>query len=463
MVYFLHMALKTSQLQIQKQVLAPTMQQSIEVLLLPITELNAAIEQELQENPLLEIDEERTAQEKKQIDDIIFYSLKRNSERTYQTTQEAVNADDESDEEKPIARIEQLDEHLLQQLRLEISDPILLQIGDLIIGNLDEDGYLKASCEEIAQWLSVDDIEKVRKVLATIQGFDPLGIASRDLKECLLAQVTTHFNGKSDLAKRIITEHLDDLGRRKYIDIAKKLKISPEEVKGIARSIAHLEPKPARKYQAYNSNIYIKPDITIVQDEDGEFIVHVNNENVPFLRISSTYQKILKQPNRSKEETEFIREKIKNALMFLKSIEQRQQTLRNIAEFILQHHIEFFKDGQSSLKPLILKDVANAVERNESTICRAISNKYMETPHGLFPMKYFFSQAVNDSQNGESVGSRSVKEELKAVVDDENKLHPLSDSDLQLHFERKGMKIARRTISKYRQQMNILPSHLRKS
>lgn len=463
MVYFLRMALKTTQIQTQKQILAPTMQQSIEVLLLPITELNTAIEQELQENPLLEIDEERMAREKKQIDDIIFYSLKRHSERNYQTTQEAVNADEDTDEEKPIVRPERLEDYLIQQLRLEISDPVLLQIGELIIGNLDEDGYLKASCEEIAQWLSLDNIEQVKKVLTTIQNFDPLGIASRNLQECLLAQVNYQFNGKSDLAKKIITEHLDELSRRKYIDIARKLKISLEDVKEIAKSIAHLEPKPARKYQPYNSNIYIKPDITILQDENGIFHIHVNNENIPFLRISSTYQKILKQPNRPKEETEFIREKIKNALMFLKSIEQRQQTLRNIAEFILNHQIEFFKDGQSALRPLILKDVAAAVERNESTICRAISNKYMETPHGLFPMKYFFSQAVNDSQNGESVASRSVKEELKSIVDDEDKTCPLSDNELQLYFERKGMKIARRTISKYRQQMNILPSHLRKS
>ncbi|MBP9853811.1 MAG: RNA polymerase factor sigma-54 [Candidatus Omnitrophica bacterium] len=439
------------------------MQQSIEVLLLPITELNTAIEQELQDNPLLEIDEDRTAREKKQIDDIIFYSLRRNSERSFQSTQEAVNADEENDEEKPVVRTERLEDHLLKQLRLEINDPVQLHIGEFIIGNLDEDGYLLASCEELAQGLLLDDTVLVKKVLTVIQSLDPLGIASRNLPECLLTQISHQFNGKSDLAKKIITEHLDDLSRRKYLDIARKLKISLEDVKHIVKLIAHLEPKPARNFQAINDNIYIKPDITIFQDESGIFHIHIHNENIPHLRISSTYQKILKQPNRSKEEITFIREKIKNALLFLKSIEQRHLTLRHIAEFILNHQIEFFKDGQSSLRPLILKDVAASISRNESTVCRAISNKYMETPHGVFPMKYFFSQAVTDERTGISVGSRSIKEDVKMLISSEDNACPLSDNDIQLHFQHRGMKIARRTISKYRQQMNILPSHLRKN
>lgn len=456
------MALNTSQIQIQKQILAPTMQQSIEVLMLPIIELNTAIDLELQENPCLEVDEEKTARERKQLDDIIQNALRHRSERTYTVSDESEHADDDLVDEKPIPGSVHIDDHLLNQLRLETNDPLSLEIGELIIGSLDEDGYLTVSCMDIARNLRLDSVEPVEDVLKMIQGFDPIGIASRNLRECLLAQINGQFNGHADLAGSIISEYLDELGRRKYQDIARKLKISLDSVKEIAKSISHLEPKPARKYQPFNSNIYVKPDIMINKDKEDGFQVQVNNENVPALRISATYEKILKQPNRSAEETDFIREKIKNALLFIRSIEQRRDTLKKIAEYILDHQKAFFVNEQNPLKPLILKDVAQAVERNESTICRAINNKYIQTPHGLYPVKYFFSQAVNDNATGESVASRSVKEEIKLLIDDEDKTRPLSDQAIQAYFENKGMKIARRTISKYRQQLNILPSHLRK-
>ncbi|MCA9394762.1 MAG: RNA polymerase factor sigma-54 [Candidatus Omnitrophica bacterium] len=456
------MALNTSQIQIQKQILAPTMQQSIEVLMLPIIELNTAIDLELQENPCLEIDEEKTARERKQLDDIIQNALRHRADRAYSTSDESENVDDDLPDEKPIPGAVHIDDHLLNQLRLETNDPLADEIGELIIGSLDEDGYLTVSCMDIARTLRLDSVEPVEDVLRMIQGFDPIGIASRNLQECLLAQINTQFNGHADLARAIVTDCLDELGRRRYQDIARKLKSSLEDVKHVAKSISHLEPKPARKYQPYNSNIYVKPDIMITKDKEEQFQVQVNNENVPSLRISATYEKILKQPNRSAEETEFIREKIKNALMFIRSIELRRETLKKIAEYILNHQRAFFVNEQNPLKPMILKDVAQAVERNESTVCRAINNKYIQTPHGLYPVKYFFSQAVNDNATGENVASRSVKEEIKSLIDDEDKTHPLSDQAIQAHFENKGMKIARRTISKYRQQLNILPSHLRK-
>ena len=458
------MGMRTSQIQTQKQVLAPSMQQSIEVLLLPITELNAAIDQELQENPLLEIDEALTAQQNKQVDDIIRYSLKNYGDRHYSPGGSG-NSDDEQIEDRPIACSMSLDESLLRQLHLEITDEAELQIGELIIGNLDHNGYLKISCEEIAHWFKLEDTYPVEMILRIVQSFEPIGIASRNLKECLLIQIRLNLNGTGGLATKIVRDYLDELGRKRYIDIARKMKISVDEVRAAAKLISNLEPKPSRKYQQNsNTNIYIKPDITIVKDENDEYNVSISNENIPYLRISQTYQKILKQPNRPKEETEFIREKIKNALLFMKSIEQRQHTLKNIAEYILQYQKEFFDSGNHNvLKPLILKDVALVVDRNESTVCRAISNKYMDTPVGLFPIKFFFSQAVNENQKGESVSSRSIKEELKCLIEHENKAKPLSDSEIERYFTNKGMKIARRTISKYRQKLNILPSHLRKT
>lgn len=459
------MGMRTSQIQTQKTILAPSMQQSIEVLLLPITELNAAIDLELQENPLLEIDEALTAQQNKQVDDIIEYSLKNYGDRHYSPGGSGNNSDDEQIEDRPIACSVSLDEFLLKQLHLEITDKVELQIGELLIGNLDQNGYLKISCEEIAHWLGLEDAYPVEMILRIIQSFEPIGIASRNLKECLLTQIRHNLNGNGVLATKIVRDHLDELGRKRYMDIARKMKISVDEVRAAAKSISSLEPKPSRKFQQNtNTNIYIKPDITIVKNDEEEFKVSINNENIPYLRVSQTYQKILKQPNRPKAETEFIREKIKNALLFMKSIEQRQHTLKSIAEYILQYQKEFFETGNhNSLKPLILKNVAEVVDRNESTVCRAISNKYMDTPVGLFPIKFFFSQAVNENDGGESVSSRSIKEELKYLIEQENKSKPLSDSEIEAYFKKKGMKIARRTISKYRQKLNILPSHLRKT
>ncbi len=459
------MSMRVTQIQTQKTILAPSMQQSIEMLILPIAELNTAIDQELQENPLLEIDEALTAQQNKHVDDIIQYSIKNYGDRHYSPAGQQSNPDDEIVEDRPIACSISLDEFLLNQLHLEITDTEELKIGELIIGNLDENGYLKISVEEIARWLDLEDTYPVEMILTIIQSFEPLGIASRNLQECLLTQIKQNFNGHCELAQKIVRHHLDELGRKKYQDIARKLKVGLDEVRAIARAIATLEPKPSRKYLKNDEqNIYVKPDITIIKDENDQLKVSINNENIPCLRVSQTYQKILKQPNRSKEETEFIREKIKNALLFMKSIEQRKQTLKNIAEYLIQHQRDFLETGNhSTLKPMILKDVAQVVDRNESTVCRAISNKFIETPVGFFPIKYFFSQAVNDNADGESVTSRSVKEDLKALIEDEDKAHPLSDSEIEAYFKEKGMKIARRTISKYRKQLNILPSHLRKS
>ena len=334
--------------------------------------------------------------------------------------------------------------------------------GEYIIGNLDPEGYLRFTLEEIAEALSIHEIARVEQVLLRVQNFDPIGIASRNLKECLLNQAEHKITENLDYIKVMIEHHLDKLGRRNYLDISRKIKVSVDQVKAMIKEIASLEPIPARKYRPLPSNLYVKPDIYVHTDNDGNYQVVINKDQIPPLRLNAKYQNMLKQPNRTKEEIEFIREKIKGALLFIKSIEQRHQTVRNIAEYIVKTQKEFFDEGHARLKPMILKNVAEAIDRNESTISRAIHLKYMDTPQGIFPMKFFFSQGLSNDQQGET-SSRSIKEEIRILVEEENKEHPLSDQAIQLHFENKGMNIARRTINKYRKMLNILPSNMRKN
>ena len=458
------MIIKISPSQVQKTILSPSMQQSIEVLLLPSLELEIAIEQELQSNPLLEIDTTKTEEENNSLDKIIDLNIKRLQENKNTPSSSVTNFNNPNDdpEERNISRSTPLEDYLLQQLRIELNDPEKILIGELIIGNLDTDGYFESSCEEIAETLEIEDINTIKEVLHTIQNFEPIGIASRDLRECLLIQAHYKFNGDSELIKEVIVNHLETLGLKNYQKIARKLKITCTKVEEIAKGITSLEPKPARKYRPIDENIYIKPDVTITEDENNNFHIQITRDNIPYLRINSFYQNMLKQPNRTKEETEFIRENIKNAILFIKSIEQRNSTIKNISNYILEHQKEFFEEGPISIKPMLLKDVAVSLERNESTISRAISNKYIDTSQGLLPMKFFFSNGFSKNNNNESVSSRSLKEEIRILINQENKSKPLSDKEIQRHFEQKQTPIARRTITKYRKALRILPSYLRK-
>lgn len=429
--------------------------------MLPLLELNTAIEQELQDNPLLEVDEEKALlKEEQAIEDAI--------KRTLEHAQEVPNFsgykdnfDDEDVEKMPIRYDAPLEEFLLQQLHLEVSDPLEIEIGEYIIGNLDEDGYLISTIAEIQAALGIADPAVILNVLTLIQNFEPIGIASRDVKECLCTQVIAKYNGKSDVLVSMINEHLDSLAKKKYEFIGRKLKLDVEKVKEISGFISSLEPKPARNYRPFKTSIYIKPDVTIKKTESEDYDVSINQETLPPLRISKIYSSLLNTEKCSKEARIYIKEKVKNAVLFIKSIEQRHNTLREIARYIAKNQKEFFQLGHLYLKPMTLRDVAGSIDRNESTVSRAINNKYVDTPRGLFPIKYFFSQSISD-QDGGDVSNRSIKEELKTLIENESKERPLSDQDIHLHFERKNMKVARRTITKYRKALKILPAYLRK-
>jgi len=464
MVYFLHMSMKLTQSQTQKQIFAPSMQQSIEVLLLPIIDLEMTIEQELQNNPLLELSEPTPDADDHSSEQESFSKTLENLTELPNHYQDDGSSDDHTPNERQFRKEEDLEDHLLRQVRVDFNDPLDIAIGELIIGNIDEDGYLTITLEEIAQKLALTDTIRIEHVLKEIQSFEPLGVASRNLQECLLAQVNVKLNGNARIATRIINECLTELSQKKFQEIARKLKISLEDVKATVMQIALLDPKPARNYRPTNPNIYIKPDVVITHDEQLGYQIHTNKEGIPHLRINSFYKNLLKQKKLTKEEKTYVRERLQSALLFIKSIEQRGQTVRNIAQFILDKQQAFFEHGHSALVPMNLKDVASALDRNESTISRAVSNKYMDTPQGLLPMKYFFSQAVNDGAGeGQShVSNRSLKEDIKELIKNENKTSPLSDQDIQNYLKEKGLTVARRTITKYRKMERILPSHLRK-
>lgn len=456
MVYFLRMRINISPKLLQKTVLAPVMQQSIEVLLLPVVELNQLINQELQENPLLEVSEEKPFSE--QLNEIMFYQNQRSSLGRAADVSPS-SEEDEQMEERPVSKETPLEDYLYQQMRLEITDPEEVRIGEYIVGNLDENGYFHSSLDEAATILSAN-VEQIRKVLNVIQNFEPLGIAACDIKECLSIQAHYLFTEEDGaLAERIIMEHLEDLGHKRYAEIARQLGVPAPRIKDVAKLIASLDPKPARKFRPIEDNIYVKPDVIVTVNNNGEFEVQSIHGNFPPLRISSYYQGLLQQKNLSEEERTFIQEKVRNAVLFMRSIEQRQETILAIAKYIVEYQKEFFQEaGQGVLKPMVLRDVAGGIDRNESTVSRAINNKYMDTPFGIFSMKYFFSQAVADNNS-----NRSIQEEIKSLIEQEDKASPMSDHDIQQYFARKGVNIARRTINKYRKNLHILPSHLRKN
>ncbi|MFH1360487.1 MAG: RNA polymerase factor sigma-54 [Candidatus Omnitrophota bacterium] len=446
--------------QVQRHILAPIMQKSISVLILPVAELNSIIEEELQANPLLEIDEANRLASAARDNEELREKIRRLSEISDGPVYQGAIGDEEESREKPLTKSATLEDYLMRQLRLEISNPEKLRIGEYIIGNLNEDGFFELPLDEASQRLGLSGSAQMQEVLETVKSFDPVGIASKDLKECLLAQLHTLAPHDEQVIKQVIGNHLEALGRKRFKEIAKSINISVDRVKEIGHYIHSLEPKPARAYRPIEENIYVKPDI-FIRKTDNEFQITVNNEDIPTLRISPFYKELLRKPNLTEEEKTFIEERLQSALFFIKSIKQRSETLRAIVQFIVNKQAEFFENGHGTLAPLTLKDVAKVVERDESTISRTIRNKYIDTPYGIIPLKFFFSSAIATEANGH-VGSRGIIEEIRQMIDEEDKVSPLSDQDIQNHFKEKGVRIARRTIAKYRNALKIPASHLRK-
>ncbi|MDD5169285.1 MAG: RNA polymerase factor sigma-54, partial [Syntrophales bacterium] len=359
-----------------------------------------------------------------------------------------------------LTKLPSLTDHLMWQLKLSMLSEVEMRIGEQIIGNIDNNGYLAATIEEIAAQENVD-LPSVEAVLSKIQTFDPPGIAARDLKECLLIQARL-LGINSTIIELIISEHLKDLEIKNYSLIARKLKIPLLEVMEAVSYISNMDPKPGSAFNEERVQTII-PDVYVIKS-GSEYKIVLNDDGLPRLRISNFYREIMAGLEGSKEgETgkRYIKERVQSATWLIKSIQQRQKTIYKVAESIVRFQKDFFNKGISCLKPLVLRDVALDVEMHESTISRVVTNKYMQTPTGLFELKYFFSSGISTT-GGDAIASKSVKEEIRKLISEEDQKKPLSDSEIVERLSASGINIARRTVAKYREMMNVLPSSRRK-
>jgi RNA polymerase sigma-54 factor len=365
----------------------------------------------------------------------------------------------EEREERPFENLGKSDtsltEHLMEQLRLGSDDPEMLRIGEAVIGNLDEDGYLRAEVSEIAAGMGVGP-EAVESTLKLIQRFDPPGVAARSVQECLLLQLTADAE-PDPVSVEIVERHFEDLERRRYAEIARTLKLPLERVMESIEEIQGLEPKPGRRFST-NDARYVAPDV-IIQKVGDDYVVLLNEEGIPRLRVNSLYRSLLRRSG--DEAKQYVEQKLRSAVWLIKSVEQRQRTLRKVAQSLVNFQREFLDKGLPYLRPLALRDVGDDISMHESTISRVTTNKYVETPQGLFELKFFFHSGIA-SENGSMVSSVSVKKTIRDMVAAEDGAKPLSDQEIAQALQGQGLTIARRTVAKYREELGILPSHQRR-
>ena len=470
--------LAQTQQQRQMMVLAPQLRQSLELLQVPILELRTLVQQEMQQNPTLEekppqneqVEVEPGSSEPEDIKDIDFKEefkvLARLDDewREYFQQSQATHHYTAEDAQKrqfffdSIAQPKSLQEHLLSQVALAGLSEIDRPVADLLIGSINDDGYLTTRIEEISLATGFD-VSRLRELLEVIQEFDPIGVGARDLKECLLLQL--HRLGKEDsLVASIVRDHLDELGARKYANIAKALKIAVEEVQQAAHFIGTLEPKPGRMFTA-EAPAYVLPEV-VVQKVGDEYLIILNRDQIPHLFISKHYRQLMDDANTTEEVKTYVRDKIRAGALLIKSIHQRQQTIYRIAYEIVSVQRDFLDRGISHLKPLTMVEIASILGIHETTVSRALANKYMQTPRGTFEMKYFFTPGYKNA-NGMEVSNKTIKDTIAHIVAEEDTTNPLSDQAMVAMLKEKGITVARRTIAKYRDELRILPSHLRKS
>ncbi|MGH7815582.1 MAG: RNA polymerase factor sigma-54, partial [Candidatus Binataceae bacterium] len=375
--------------------------------------------------------------------------------------QESAPADPDDDHrgalENTSARRSSLEEHLMWQLRLSNLSEADRRTAAAIVYNLNGDGYLDVGVSELAAQLEIPATD-VERVLARVQRFDPPGAAARDLRECLLAQLR-NLGMDQSLPARIVDRHLDLLEKHRYAEIAKLLGTTVETAGQAARAIAELEPKPGRDYGGAEA-VYVVPDV-FIQKVGGDYIVTLNREAVPRLRLAGYYQRVMSDRDVAPATREYLQERLRSARWLVKSIYQRQQTIFKVATSIVKFQRDFFEHGVSQLHPLVLKDVAEDIGMHESTISRATANKYAHTPQGIHELKFFFTSGVKGS-SGEDVSAETVKEQIRGLVGAETPGTPLSDQAIAELLRGRQINIARRTVAKYRQALGILPSATRK-
>ncbi len=453
-----------------QQTLAPQLQQSLQILQVPMLELRALIQAELAVNPVIE--EERTEpsleDKQRELDEFQqeFDHLAKLDEewRDFMSQSSAYSSRSQEDEERrqfffdSIVGQETLQAHLLDQLQTSEVGLENRKIAELIIGNIDDLGFLQASVEEMAQNTGLA-VESIRSVLDVVQSFHPVGVGARDLRDCLLIQLR-RLGKEGSMEYRIVASHLEDLGKRRFPEIARKLGTTVEQIQRCANFIASLDPKPGQIFTP-NPNNYVLPDVAI-EKAGGDWQVTLNGDQIPHLRISNTYKDLMARDGNPMDVRDYIRDKIRSGKFLIKSIHQRQQTISNIAHEILTRQLDFFEQGPTALRPLTMVQIADAVGVHETTVSRAISGKYIATPWGVFEMKYFFTPGYKTS-DGEAMSNTSVKNAIGELVRGEDTRNPLSDKEIVDILTDRGIPIARRTVAKYRSELGILPSNMRKS
>src|SRR5512132_2904333 len=461
---------------VQKLILTPSLQQAIKLLPMSTLELADLLNQEMVENPLLEevpTEELQPAEAQQQQEKPADQQPADKGDSWDDADYEYFFGDYLDDgyrsrtpsEVKEVPPIENtlstaasLSDHLLWQLSLQTDDDRLKEIGGAIIGNLDDDGYLVASVEEIAamgEWPVAD----VERALQHVQTFDPIGVAARDLQECLWLQIR-HLGLEGTPTEKIVTEHLRLLQNHQVPEIAKRLGMSIEDLKEHVEIIRHLDPKPGSRYNTAQSH-YVIPDVYVVKVE-VQYVAVLNEEGLPQLRISPVYRRLLdKSADNTSETRAYVKDKFRSALWLIKSVEQRQKTIHKVATSIINFQRDFLDHGIEHLRPLVLRDVANDIGMHESTVSRVVTNKYMHTPQGVFEMKYFFHSGIASSY-GEAVSSVTIKQRIRKIIEQEDPRKPLSDSKIVSILQREGLELARRTIAKYREELKIPTSNQRK-
>jgi RNA polymerase sigma-54 factor len=459
----------------QQLVMTPQLQQAIKLLQLSRVELLETVEQELLENPLLdeqvdeEVLQEKPGEEERKPDaeagmereltksaDWEDYLGEFSSTAKQMGHREAEIPEEGVSFESRLSADHSLRGHLSWQLRLSNISQTDMDVGDVVIGNLDDRGYLQASAEEVAEMAECDP-EKAEEVIRLVQRFDPVGVAARDPRECLLVQLEVY--GHDDpVLREIVSEHMEDLEKKRYKPIARKFKISMEDIKRYLDILQSLDPMPGGSFGGSEPQ-YISPDVYVFK-YDEEFVIMLNEEGLPRLQLNSYY--LDKASVTRDSEKEYVNERMRSAIWLMKSLYQRQRTLYKVMESIVGFQKDFFDKGVTRLKPLILKDVADDIEMHESTVSRITTNKFVATPHGMFELKFFFNSALG-LEDGTQVGSESVKAMIKKLIESENPKNPLSDERIaEILKEKLKINIARRTVAKYRSALGVLSSSKRK-
>lgn len=473
--------------------MTPELQQAIKLLQLSRLELEQFVETQMAENPVLEelppegqddfspIEKEFTESEavsgrleeasaivdqvgKTKENEVDWERLSNYEESRFQASNSGSkgNHDDEMPNyENIVTKAGTLQEYILDQTREVDFSQIELKIAEQIAGNVDDRGYLTISLEDLCQKEEFD-LELAEGVLDTIQHFDPPGVAARDLRECLLIQIR-HFKIRNGTVEKIVENHLHDLENRNYSAIAKAIGVPLEQVYQNVGTIAGLDPIPGRQFGP-DAPQYVIPDVYVFK-LGGQWAVSLNEDGLPRLKVSPFYKDMLKEQKSAatKDSTgkDYLNERIKNARWIIKSMEQRQRTIHRVTEKILERQRDFFEYGIQYLKPMVLRDIAEDLELHESTISRVTTNKYVHTPRGIFELKYFFNSAIG-RHDGESVANEAVKDRIEHIIKAEDAIKPLSDQQIMEMLTKENIDISRRTVAKYREQLNILPSSKRR-